>query len=156
MALPRKSSLAWWRRISRNFAAKTESNDREAAAALMLFVEFRFFWFFLAVFCVYWSLRENRSRKIWLLVCSYFFYAAWDWRFLFLLFGSSALDYFVGLRLARSEDPGARRRWLILSLCVNLGTIAIFKYCNFFIASGAVFLSWLGLPANPHTLNIII
>ena len=32
----------------------------------MLFIEFRFFWFFLAVFCVYWSLRENRARKIWL------------------------------------------------------------------------------------------
>ena len=51
----------------------------------MLFVEFRFFWFFLAVFCVYWSLRENRSRKIWLLLCSYVFYAAWNWKFLFLL-----------------------------------------------------------------------
>jgi alginate O-acetyltransferase complex protein AlgI len=122
----------------------------------MLFVEFRFFWFFLAVFCVYWSLRENRSRKIWLLICSYVFYAAWDWRFLFLLMGSSALDYFVGMRLARTENPQARRRWLILSLCANLGTIAIFKYCNFFIASAAVFLGWLGLPANLHTLNIII
>jgi D-alanyl-lipoteichoic acid acyltransferase DltB (MBOAT superfamily) len=122
----------------------------------MLFVEFRFFWFFLAVFCVYWSLRENRSRKIWLLLCSYFFYAAWDWRFLFLLMGSSALDYFVGMMLARTENAVVRRRWLILSLCVNLGTIAVFKYCNFFISSAAVLLAWLGLPASLHTLNIII
>ena len=122
----------------------------------MLFVEFRFFWFFLAVFCVYWSLRENRSRKIWLLLCSYTFYAAWDWRFLFLLMGSSALDFFVGMRLARTENPRARRGWLIMSLCANLGTIAIFKYCNFFISSAAVFLGWLGLPASLHTLNIII
>src|SRR4051812_24484880 len=122
----------------------------------MLFVEFRFFWFFLAVFCVYWSLRDNRSRKIWLLLCSYFFYAAWDWRFLFLLMGSSALDYFVSMKLARTENPAARRRWLVLSLCANLGTIAIFKYCNFFISSAAVLLAWLGLPASLHTLNIII
>jgi len=122
----------------------------------MLFVEFRFFWFFLAVFCVYWSLRENRSRKIWLLICSYVFYAAWDWRFLFLLMASSMLDYFVGLRLARTENPRARRGWLIMSLCANLGTIAIFKYCNFFISSAAVFLGWLGIPASLHTLNIII
>ncbi|PYJ10613.1 MAG: membrane-bound O-acyltransferase family protein, partial [Verrucomicrobia bacterium] len=99
----------------------------------MLFVEFRFFWFFLLVFSVYWSLRENRSRKIWLLVCSYFFYAAWNWKFLFLLAGSSLLDYVVGYMLARTEDPRARRGWLMLSLSANLGTLAFFKYFNFFI-----------------------
>src|ERR1700681_4758039 len=122
----------------------------------MLFIEFRFFWFFLAVFCVYWGLRENRSRKIWLLICSYIFYAAWNWKFLFLLIGSSALDYFVGMMLARTKNPARRRGWLILSLCANLGTIAFFKYYNFFISSAGVFLAWLGLPANVHTLNIII
>jgi len=122
----------------------------------MLFVEFRFFWFFLAVFSVYWSLRENRPRKIWLLICSYVFYAAWNWKFLFLLMGSSALDYFVGMMLTRTENPRARRSWLILSLCANLGTIALFKYYNFFVSSAGTLLAWLGLPASVHTLNIII
>ncbi len=122
----------------------------------MLFVELRFFWFFLVVFSVYWSLRENRSRKIWLLFCSYVFYAAWNWKFLFLLMGSSALDYFVGMMLARTKNPRIRRGWLILSLCANLGTIALFKYYNFFVSSSATFLAWLGLPASMHTLNIII
>jgi len=122
----------------------------------MLFVEFRFFWFFLAVFAVYWSLRRNDSRKIWLLICSYIFYAAWNWKFLFLIMASTALDYFVGAMLARTDDPRARRGWLILSLCANLGTIAFFKYCNFFITSAAALLEWLGLPASLHTLNIII
>ncbi|HEX7530502.1 MAG TPA: hypothetical protein VF333_05105, partial [Pyrinomonadaceae bacterium] len=122
----------------------------------MLFVEFRFFWFFLVVFSVYWSLRENRSRKIWLLVCSYIFYAAWNWKFLFLLMGSSALDYIVGMMLAWTENPRRRRGWLILSLVANLGTIALFKYYNFFVVSAATFLAWLGLPASAHTLNIII
>jgi alginate O-acetyltransferase complex protein AlgI len=122
----------------------------------MLFVEFRFFWFFLVVFGVYWSLRSNTARKLWLLICSYFFYAAWDWRFLFLLMGSSALDYFVGAMLTRTKNPRARRGWLILSLCANLGTIAFFKYYNFFVVSAATLLNWLGLPASLHTLNIII
>jgi alginate O-acetyltransferase complex protein AlgI len=122
----------------------------------MLFVEFRFFWFFLVVFSVYWSLRENRARKIWLLGCSYFFYAAWDWRFLFLLMGSSALDYFVGKMLARTENPRARRGWLLVSLGMNLGTLAFFKYFNFFISSAGALLAWLGLPASVHTLNIIL
>ncbi len=122
----------------------------------MLFVEFRFFWFFLAVFAVYWSLRRNDSRKFWLLVCSYFFYACWDWRFLFLIMASTALDYFVGAALARTSDARARRGWLVLSLVANLGTIAFFKYYNFFVTSAAALLEWLGLPASLHTLNIVI
>ena len=122
----------------------------------MLFVEFRFLWFFLAVFAVYWSLRRNESRKIWLLVCSYFFYAAWNWKFLFLIMASSALDYFIGMMMTRTENPRTRRGWLILSLCANLGTIAFFKYYNFFVTSAAAFLEWLGLPASLHTLSIII
>jgi alginate O-acetyltransferase complex protein AlgI len=122
----------------------------------MLFVEFRFFWFFLIVFSVYWGLRRNESRKLWLLVCSYVFYAAWNWKFLFLIMGSSALDYLVGAMLTRTQDPRARRGWLILSLCVNLGAIAIFKYCNFFITSAATLLAWLGLPTSLHTLEIVI
>jgi alginate O-acetyltransferase complex protein AlgI len=122
----------------------------------MLFVEFRFFWFFLAVFAVYWSLRENRERKIWLLLCSYFFYACWNWKFLFLIIASTALDYFVGTMLSRTDNPGKRRAWLIMSLCANLGTIAFFKYYNFFVTSAAAVLSWLGLPASIHTLEIVI
>ena len=122
----------------------------------MLFVEFRFFWFFLVVFAVCWSLRQNNSRKIWLLICSYFFYAAWNWKFLFLIMGSSALDYLVGTMLTRTQDPRARRGWLVLSLCANLSTIAFFKYFNFFVTSVATFLDWFGMPTNLHTLNIII
>ena len=122
----------------------------------MLFVEFRFFWFFLAVFAVYWSLRRNDSRKIWLLICSYIFYAAWNWKFVFLLMASSALDYFVGIMLARTESPRRRRGWLILSLGANLGTLAFFKYFNFFVTSAVSLLAWLGLPASVHTLNIVI
>src|SRR3954471_12695215 len=122
----------------------------------MLFVEFRFFWFFLVVFCVYWALRNNTARKTWLLICSYIFYAAWNWKFLFLLMGSSLLDYVVGAMLARTDDPGKRKAWLVVSLCANLGTIVLFKYCNFFITSAATLLAWLGLPASIHTLNIVI
>ena len=122
----------------------------------MLFVEFRFFWFFLAVFAVYWSLGRNNSRKVWLLICSYFFYACWNWKFLFLIMASSALDYLVGSMLGRTDDPRKRRRWLIVSLTANLGTIAFFKYYNFFVTSAAALLAWLGLPASLHTLNIVI
>lgn len=97
----------------------------------MSFVEFRFLWFFLIVFAVYWAMRDNTKRKVWLLICSYAFYAAWNWKFLFLLLGSTTLDYTVGMRMARAENPRTRRAWLIVSVCANLGVLGFFKYFNF-------------------------
>lgn len=69
----------------------------------MVFTEFRFIFFFLIVFCIYWALEKHNHRKLWLLVCSYIFYSAWDWRFLFLLLLSTVIDYFVGLMLSRPQ-----------------------------------------------------
>jgi alginate O-acetyltransferase complex protein AlgI len=122
----------------------------------MSFVEFRFLWFFLLVFVVYWTMRENRSRKIWLLCWSYVFYAAWNWKFCFLLLGSTTVDYVVGRMLAREKGPRWRRFWIVTSVSVNLGVLAFFKYFNFFISSGSEFLAWFGLPASVSTLNIIL
>ena len=120
----------------------------------MLFSELRFLPFFLVAFCVHWLLRENRSRKLWLLACSYFFYAAWDWRFLSLILFSTLVDYTVGIRMSR---PGARRRaWLNLSLVVNLGLLGFFKYFNFFIDSAATLLESVGLQPNLPTLQIVL
>ena len=122
----------------------------------MSFVEFRFLWFFLIVFGVYWSMRENAARKIWLLFCSYIFYAAWNWKFTFLLLGSTTVDYFVGRMLARHKERAWRRAWIIVSVCANLGVLGLFKYYNFFVSSASGFLAWLGLPASVSTLNIIL
>ena len=122
----------------------------------MSFVEFRFLWFFLIVFIVYWTLRGNTARKSWLLICSYLFYAGWNWKFLFLLLGSTTLDYVVGLMMARSQNARTRRAWLITSMCANIGVLCFFKYFNFFISSAAAFSQWLGLPVSVSTLNIIL
>src|SRR5437773_6953958 len=122
----------------------------------MSFVEFRFLWFFLVVFIVYWTMRNNAARKVWLLLCSYFFYAAWNWKFTFLVLGSTTVDYIVGKMLGHSETSAWRRFWIAVSVCVNLGVLGFFKYFNFFISSASGFLAWLGLPASVNTLNIIL
>jgi len=122
----------------------------------MLFVEFRFFFFFAFVFLVYWTLRNNTARKVFLLLASYFFYACWDWRFLFLLIGSTTLDYTIGRLLGHMQDRRKRQGLVAMSLCVNLGLLGFFKYCNFFIGSASTMLAWLGIPASLHTLHIIL
>ena len=70
----------------------------------MLFTEFRFVAFFLIVFGVYWRLRANEPRKLWLLACSYFFYGCWNWKFLFLI----GVQHDGGL--LRRPRPGKLRR----------------------------------------------
>ncbi|HSS17945.1 MAG TPA: MBOAT family O-acyltransferase, partial [Candidatus Dormibacteraeota bacterium] len=122
----------------------------------MSFVEFRFLWFFLLVFIVYWAMRNNTARKVWLLLCSYAFYAAWNWKFTFLVLGSTTVDYIVGLALGRSKSPAWRRFWIATSVCVNLGALGFFKYFNFFVSSASEFVAWLGLPTSVNTLNIIL
>jgi len=122
----------------------------------MIFTEFRFLVFFLVVFCIYWALQENRHRKLWLLGCSYFFYGAWDWRFLSLILISTAIDYGVGWQLSRTEQPKQRQGWLLVSLVANLGLLGFFKYYNFFAESAIIFFNFLGIPANINTFQIIL
>ncbi len=122
----------------------------------MIFTELSFLAFFALVFGVHWALRGVRARKLWLLAASYFFYGAWDWRFLSLIVGSTALDYLVGLRLDAYQDEPARKRWIALSVVLNLGLLGVFKYANFFLDSALALARSLGFEASPHVLGIVL
>ncbi|MEY2398606.1 MAG: alginate O-acetyltransferase complex protein AlgI [Actinomycetota bacterium] len=84
------------------------------------------------------------------------FYAAFDWRFLGLLYISIAVDYIVGRKLGVTDDDAARKRWLALSLVVQLGILGTFKYFDFFSQSASDFLSKLGLNHDPVLLRIAL
>jgi alginate O-acetyltransferase complex protein AlgI len=75
--------------------------------------------------------NENQRRNL-LLAASYVFYGWWDWRFCFLLLGITTIDYFVSRQIESRTEKRARRRWLLVSLCMNLGVLGFFKYTNFF------------------------
>lgn len=124
----------------------------------MLFNSVSFAIFLPAVFFLYWFVtnRSLRAQNTLLLIASYFFYACWDWRFLFLLIFSTVLDYYTGIKMAEAEDQGKKKFWFWLSICINLGFLGIFKYFNFFADSFADALSLLGLQANVWTLQVIL
>ena len=124
----------------------------------MLFNSLPYLLFLPIVFIVYWSVN-NRSLKLQnflLLVASYFFYACWDWRFLFLLIFSTALDYFTGLQMYNAKNQKNKKFWFWLSIIVNLGFLGIFKYYNFFVSSFEDLLSSFGLHSNFWTLQVIL
>ena len=124
----------------------------------MLFNSLNFAIFLPIVFFLYWFATKNKFKlqNILLLVSSYFFYACWDWRFLFLLIFSTLLDYFTGLKMSNAENHNLRRFWFWTSISINLGFLGVFKYYNFFVGSFASALENIGLNINPWTLKIIL
>ena len=100
--------------------------------------------------------RSYKLQNILLLVSSYFFYACWDWRFLFLLIFSTLLDYYTGIKMSEAQNQNSKKFWFWLSVSVNLGFLGVFKYYDFFATSFAEAVSNLGLQVNPFTLNVIL
>jgi alginate O-acetyltransferase complex protein AlgI len=124
----------------------------------MLFNSLNFAIFLPVVFMLYWFVT-NKSLKlqnVLLSVASYFFYACWDWRFLFLLVFSTLLDFGTGIKMEGATSLAKKRFWFWLSIGVNLGFLGVFKYYNFFVTSFADLFSTFGVHLEPRTLNIIL
>jgi D-alanyl-lipoteichoic acid acyltransferase DltB (MBOAT superfamily) len=122
----------------------------------MLFNSNEFLIFLAVVLIVYYSLHSLRWQNMLLLVASYLFYAAWDWRFCALLLITSGVDFVVGKSLVDLPAGSQRQRVLAMGLAVNLGMLFFFKYFNFFVDSAVHGLNTLGISASPVTLAIIL
>ncbi|HIJ66031.1 MAG TPA: MBOAT family protein [Candidatus Hydrogenedentes bacterium] len=122
----------------------------------MLFTQPIFLFFFAVVFALHWLMRRNGARKVLLLVASYIFYAAWDWRFLSLILISTLIDYCVGLLLVKKLRHFSRGTLLVMSLCANLGILGFFKYYNFFEQSFSGLLTLLGFHFHPVAPIIVL
>lgn len=124
----------------------------------MLFNSFSFAVFVPIVFLLYWFVFQKslKAQNGLLLIVSYFFYSCWDWRFLFLLLFSTALDYFSGFQIEKNTNPKIRKIWFYCSIGLNLGFLGVFKYFDFFVLSfQSLLLKW-GLSVDVFTLNIIL
>jgi D-alanyl-lipoteichoic acid acyltransferase DltB (MBOAT superfamily) len=124
----------------------------------MSFISLDFALFLPIVFLLYWVIGGTRVRSgnLLLVVASYVFYGWWDYRFLALIFLSTVVDYLVGREMCRNNKPFLRKALLGASLFVNLGALAFFKYCNFFIDTFVDAFSIFGLHFNPYRLNVIL
>ncbi len=118
----------------------------------MIFSSLTFLVFFALVLALYAALKGDQARRRVLLLGSYVFYGWWDWRFLFLMAGSSLWSWWWGNRLHPLPDGKRRSRLLVVALCGDLGALAFFKYANFFIESFCVAFD----VRSAGALNIIL
>lgn len=88
----------------------------------------------LVVILVLFIARKKRDLQVLvMLVMSYiFFWLASGWHILLLL-TSTILDWTAGKKIHSNDEKKYRKRWLVASLVINLGLLAIFKYLDFFI-----------------------
>jgi alginate O-acetyltransferase complex protein AlgI len=110
----------------------------------MLFPTAKFLGFFVVAFTVYWLLGRHRWRLLWLTMASAAFYMSWNAWFILLIFASTSVDYFVAIRLPKVEDSRKRKALVALSIGVNLGILAYFKYRAFALDSALEVAHWLG------------
>jgi len=121
----------------------------------MLFNSFIFWGFFALVLALY-RVLPHRAQNWLLLVASYMFYGYWDWRFLGLIFFSTAVDYYLGGALAEANDQRKRRVLLISSVVVNLTVLGFFKYYGFFVTEANAALASIGLTSALPVLQIVL
>lgn len=124
----------------------------------MFFNSIDFAIFFPAVFFLYWLVFRGHlnARNVFLIAVSYLFYGWWDWRFLSLIIVSSFIDFLCGKQIFQSQSKKVQKRWLALSVIVNLGFLGFFKYFNFFLDSFTEAFSLFGKDIGGPSLNIIL
>jgi len=100
----------------------------------MLFNSFEYLLFLPVVVALYFAIPV-KWKWLLLLVASYFFYMCWKAEYAILILFTTAVDYLVALKMGSEPSRKKKKRWLVLSILVNLGMLAGFKYLNFFSES---------------------
>ena len=110
--------------------------------APMIFSSGIFLWLFAAFILVYLLLQYRlTARLLFVTAFSYYFYYKSSGTYFFLLALVTVSDFFIARFMAGTSVGWKRKASVVLSLAINLGLLAYFKYTNFL---GDVFASLLG------------
>jgi len=105
----------------------------------MLFNSHTYIFFFLPiVFLLYFFLNKKRlttASQGLLFVASMVFYCWWKIEYLPLIIGSILVNFYLGVNLAKQNEPGriSRKSLLIMGVTANLALLGFYKYTDFFI-----------------------
>ncbi|MCM1005773.1 MAG: MBOAT family protein [Prevotella sp.] len=120
----------------------------------MLFNSLTYALFFALFIAIYFApfMRKARAQCALVLIGSYIFYAAWDWRFLGLIILTTLTSYTT----ARIIEGHQHRFVLVLNILLNVGMLAFFKYFNFFAANLVRLLGIVGWELDWVFVNILL
>ncbi len=101
----------------------------------MLFSSIPFLFYFLPAVLILYFLVPRKLKNTVLLLFSLVFYAWGEPKYVFLMIATIGLFYGCGLAIGRSKQKSRKKFWLIVSIVVSLGLLAVFKYADFLIGS---------------------
>ena len=122
----------------------------------MVFNSLTFVVFFALVLVLHALPFTWRVKKVNLLLASYVFYAAWNPPFIILLWISTVVDWYAAQKLVHAQKANARKLWMLLSVVVNLGMLAYFKYGTFMLQNFTLLITSLGIDYQPPAFSIIL
>ncbi len=99
----------------------------------MVFSSITFLVYFLPIFLLAYHLTPNKYKNACILIFSIVFYAWGGPKFIFVILGTTFLDYFLVNKMAEAKTSKGKKQLLVISLLMNLGLLFYFKYSNFFI-----------------------
>ncbi len=111
----------------------------------MVFSSVIFLVYFLPAFLLLYFITPKKLKNFVLLVSSILFYAWGAPKFIFVILGTTTLDFYLVKLMYNAPDERKRKLFLVLSLCLNVGLLFYFKYCNFFIDNFNVALNACGV-----------
>lgn len=117
----------------------------------MVFSSSLFLVYFFPIFFLIYFLIDRKYKNYSILLGSILFYAWGAPKFVFVILGSTFIDYYLVNALYKSKKGNTRKLFLGLSIFINLGLLLYFKYANFFvenlnsalIAIGSSSKSWI-------------
>lgn len=99
----------------------------------MVFSGITYLVYFLPVFVLLYHLVPHKFKNAVILAASIYFYSWGGPKFIFIILGTTLLDFLLVNTMHHQKTQKSKTKYLIISLSLNLGLLFYFKYCNFFI-----------------------
>lgn len=122
----------------------------------MVFSSIVFILYFLPVFLFTYYLADKKYKNIVILLFSIFFYSWGAPKFIFVILGTTFLDFHLVNWMSQTEKKTHKRLLLALSVSINLGLLFYFKYSNFFIENLNHLLSAFGSSNHIHWTKLLL
>lgn len=121
----------------------------------MVFSSLMFMFVFLPLVLLVYYLLPKKFRNLFLLAADLFFYGWGEPVLVFLMVFSIVINYIAGLLIDKQKDNQRRKKTiLIISVIIDLGMLAFFKYAGFISENLQIILPFLNIPALEIPLPI--
>ena len=101
----------------------------------MLFSGIPFLYYFLPVVLILYFIAPQKLKNIVLLISSLVFYGWGEPKYVVLMIASIIIGYVSGLLIEAKNNKKDKKIILFISVFLNLGFLAYFKYADFFVGS---------------------